>query len=112
MFLPTYRIVVEGAELAVWCDQFWLWEEDLKEGPRLGGELMYSDRMKTPANLIDPLRASSSGQEPDGTDENEADGPHEVEIEPTSREHFQTEPTIDKEGNCAAGSHHRERVRK
>src|SRR5215471_839738 len=64
------------------------------------------------ANLIDPLRASSSGQEPDGTDENEADGPHEVEIEPTSREHFQTEPTTDKEGNCAAGSHHRERVRK
>ena len=56
--------------------------------------------------------ASSSGQEPDGSDEDQADCPQVVEIDPASREELQTEPAIDKERNHAAGSHHRESMHK
>src|SRR5262245_12692985 len=51
-------------------------------------------------------RVSSSGQETDDADKYQANWPYEVEIEPASREEFQTEPPIDQERNHAAGNHH------
>ena len=66
-------------------------------------------------SAIFPLAArarSSSGQEPDGTDEYQADSPYEVEIEPALGEEFQTEPVMDEKRNHAAGGDHRERMHK
>jgi len=49
---------------------------------------------------------SSSGQETDGADKDQADCPYEIEIEPASGEEFQTEPGVDEERKHAAGDHH------